>query len=943
MFDRHFNTIDCNKAVVELYGFSDKQQFKEGFMGLCSPEFQPDGRLSQEKAKEQIALAFERGRVVFEWQHQIPSDGTTFPAEITLVRTRYDDDDVVVGYTKDLREHKRMMQLIDRAYSTMTTMFESNPHINILFDDEFNLVDCNPAGLKFMSCDTKSELLSSFAQRMAVFMPEFQPDGRRTLPLSERLAITARDGYHKISSVIYLGGKAKHLDLEMKKIPYEDSFAIAVYVQDLTEIKTLQISLENERTMLQLMFDSSPDHIFCKDMEFNYTRCNESLLKHHQITKDDLIGKDDETGLGVSQDIAREFRVSDSAVLSDRMTTVYDEKVPASDGSMRLFETIKVPLVLHGEVTGIMGIARDITERKAMEVAAQSANRSKSVFLANMSHEIRTPMNSIIGFSELAQGDVISDKTRMYLANIQESAQWLLKIINDILDISKIESGNIVLEKLPFNLPDVFSHCQSAIIPKLDEKGIMLYCYAEPSVGKKLLGDSVRLRQIIMNLLSNAVKFTNSGTIKFLASIVASCGDKVTIQFEIKDIGIGMTAEQIAKIFNPFTQAEDSITRRFGGTGLGLTIVKNIVELMGGTLSVESTPGVGSKFSFELQFDLIDEADIPHDKIVLNDFERPNFSGEVLVCEDNILNQQVICDHLGRVGLKAVVASNGKEGIDIVAERIKSGTRMFDLILMDIHMPVVDGLDAAAKITALGVKTPIVALTANIMSNDVELYKTSGMFDTIGKPFTAQDLWRCLAKYIPVESYTAIDRHRHAAEESKALKAMKLNFAKNNQNVYDSLVSAVKGGDTKLAHRLVHTLKSNAGQIGRKQLHEAASKVEASILKSNSLLNLSDENLQSLKAELEGVLRDLAPLLKDAQEQIESRSKDSPALLGCAEICALFEELEPLLKSNSTKSLKFVDRLYGVPLSEDLITNIEGCKFSDALSALEKLRKESGI
>jgi len=361
-------------------------------------------------------------------------------------------------------------------------------------------------------------------------------------------------------------------------------------------------------------------------------------------------------------------------------------------------------------------------------------------------------MNSIIGFSELAQYDDIPQKTREYLTNIQENAEWLLKIINDILDISKIESGKIELEAIPFELSDIFEQCQSAIMQKAAEKGILYDCYDEPYGGKKLLGDPVRLRQVLTNLLANAVKFTNVGTVKLFASIANKSNDCVTINFAVSDSGIGMTQEQIAKIFEPFVQADDSVTRKFGGTGLGLAIAKDIIELMGGTLTVESTMGAGSKFSFMLTFALIDDsAELASHKIVENKLEKPNFKGEVLVCEDTSMNQLVICNHLARVGLKTVVAHNGKEGIDIVAEHIRKGEKPFDLIFMDIYMPVMDGLEAASKILEMGVKTPIVALTANMMSSDLEHYRTSGMSDYLGKPFTAQELWRCLLKFIPVD------------------------------------------------------------------------------------------------------------------------------------------------------------------------------------------------
>jgi len=446
-----------------------------------------------------------------------------------------------------------------------------------------------------------------------------------------------------------------------------------------------------------------------------------------------------------------------------------------------------------------------------------------------------------------------------------------------------------------------------------------------------LLGDPVRLRQVVMNLLSNAVKFTDSGTVEFLASVSTQNSDKITIQFDVKDSGIGMTPEQIDKIFKPFAQAEDSITRRFGGTGLGLTISKNIIELMGGTLNVESVPGEGSRFTFNITFDLIDETDITQEQNTESELERPNFSGEVLICEDNLLNRDVICDHLDRIGLKTITVENGKEGVEIITKRIKDNEKPFDLIFMDIHMPVMDGLEAAAEITKAGVTTPIIALTANVMSSDIEQYKTSGMNDMVGKPFAASDLWKCIAKHLPVVSYTAIV-NRDINEESKAKILIKTNFVTNNQKTYDNIISAIEKGDIKTAHRLVHTLKSNAGQIGEKQLRSYAAEVESSLSGEEPKLNGSA--MQNLKTELSSVLDKLAPLLSNTKDENKTYVFDAE------ETSTLLNNLEQLLKNKDTKCLKFIDDLYDTPGAEQLIKQIEGLEFKQALLSLENLRKE---
>ncbi|MDR2589552.1 MAG: response regulator [Oscillospiraceae bacterium] len=381
---------------------------------------------------------------------------------------------------------------------------------------------------------------------------------------------------------------------------------------------------------------------------------------------------------------------------------------------------------------------------------ANEANHSKSTFLAHMSHEIRTPMNSIVGFSELAiDEENTPPKVADYLSKILQNSEWLLQIINDVLDISKIESGKMDLEKIPFDLAEMFNACRMAIIHIATEKGLVMHFYAEPSVGKKLYGDPTRLRQVLVNLLSNAVKFTNTGSIKMQAIIKETTDDSVTMYFEVRDSGIGIDSEKLKNIFDPFTQAETGTTRKYGGSGLGLAISQNIIEAMGGTLCVDSMPGVGSKFSFTLTFDAVDinkEIKSP-ENIAYKTLKKPTFVGEILLCEDNMMNQEVICEHLSKVGLKTDVAANGKVGVDLVRKRAENKEKQYDLVFMDIHMPVMDGLEATPVIHKIAPDLPIVALTANIMQGAAEQYKEIGMSDCLGKPFTSQELWRCLMKY----------------------------------------------------------------------------------------------------------------------------------------------------------------------------------------------------
>jgi len=409
-------------------------------------------------------------------------------------------------------------------------------------------------------------------------------------------------------------------------------------------------------------------------------------------------------------------------------------------------------------ITLINYIVSRKTVHKAVEImkeqrrieAVELANHVKDRFLAHMSHEIRTPMNSIVGFSELAMDDDISKKTEDYLSEILKSSQWLLQIINDLLDTSKFEFGQVMLDEIPFDLDEIFTSCNTLLLPKAIEKGLDLRFITEPIAGKRLLGDPLRLRQVLVNLLLNAVKYTNKGSVEMRSSIKNITETELTIHFEVQDTGIGITDEQKEIIFDPFAQAESGILKEYGGSGLGLSVTKKLIEMMDGTISVESKPGEGSIFKVEITFNFedIDEEFDTVERIIYSNDEKPIFEGEVLLCEDNTINQQIFVEQLARIGLKTVVAGNGKIGLDLVNDRIADDKEQFDLIFMDIHMPVMDGIEATTEILKLGIGVPIIAVTANVMKNDIILYSKSGMSDCLAKPFTSLELWRCLVKFI---------------------------------------------------------------------------------------------------------------------------------------------------------------------------------------------------
>jgi len=424
--------------------------------------------------------------------------------------------------------------------------------------------------------------------------------------------------------------------------------------------------------------------------------------------------------------------------------------------------------------------------------------------------------------------------------------------------------------------------------------------------------------------------------IKLFAKITGSTDNTLTMHFEIKDSGIGMTPEQIERIFDPFMQAESGTTRKYGGTGLGLSIARNIIELMGGKIKIESTPKVGTIFSFDLTFDTIDKtADNMRGRIMEHvEIEKPTFKGEILLCEDNTMNQEVISEHLARVGLKTIIAENGQIGFETVQNRIKNNEKLFDLIFMDIHMPVMDGIEASSKILALTANIPIIAMTANIMTTDKEIYMESGMSDCIGKPFTSQELWHCLMKYlIPVDM---IDMPKDVKPESNKdfRKRIQYLFLKDNKTKYKEITEALEADDLKLAHRLVHTLKSNAGQIGKTILQEAADNIERRM--QGGTIQPTEEQLRVLEAELYSVVNELMPLQEEYEEKpvkTETAPSDKEG------IRRLLAELEPLLSTGNSECLNHIDSLKLIPGCKCLIQHIEDYDFEKAMAELELLKK----
>jgi PAS domain S-box-containing protein len=639
-----------------------------------------------------------------------------------------------------------LSSIIDKANCAMCVFGPVDDDAGELID--FEWIICNRAGGRLLNVDYRGVL----GKRLSETLPHVVEEGR----LSRYIEVVHSRSRDQMQATYNDELGERFIQIDASPL---GARGLIITIADITELKRVERQAAKNEAVLTGVVNAIPDFIFAKDLQGTYLAANNAMAK--------LVNRERETILGATdfdifdKDLAEFFRKKDAESIAHGEPQQNDEWLEYPDGRRVLCDMLKTPIRdAGGNAIGIVGVGRDQTQRhwqelklrKAVE-AAEAASRSKSEFLANMSHEIRTPMTAILGFADLLNDDDLPPEMRSeYVETIRRNGRNLLTIVNDVLDLSKIEAGCMEVESTPLDPVELVEEIVSTLRVPAVEKGLYLSMELTTAVPKAIVSDPHRLRQVLINLVGNAIKFTTSGGVRIILCHTDAEQKTPRLAIEVADTGPGIGSAEQARIFEPFSQEDTSTTRRFGGTGLGLTISRRLVKLMNGELFLVSTPGQGSSFSVVIPGGDVAAEQTSYAVDGRSDtttacVDKQSLSGHVLVVEDGPDNRKLIGLMLRRLGLEATFVEDGAAACETV-EHCPSSIARFDLVLMDLQMPVMDGYQATRRLRDIGFDKPVIALTADAMQGTRERAMAAGCDDFLTKPIAFDKLSSGLSRYL---------------------------------------------------------------------------------------------------------------------------------------------------------------------------------------------------
>lgn len=725
-------------------------------------------------------------------------------------------------------------------------------------------------------------------------------------------------------------GKLRNVTVSITFITIDDRECMSLIWSDITERKRAEAEAARQLQQYRIAIETSLDGFVVVDTEDHILEVNQAYCRLSGFEREELLGMSTlalDAGHTPEQFAARRASIIKNG--SDLFETLHRTK------SGRTYPVEMTVSYLDKDGGRLYCFIRDISEKKktAQELdgyrhhleelihqrtrelqearaKAEAANVSKSTFLANMSHEIRTPMNAVLGFTHILQREIKDPAQQEKLGKITHSAKHLLGIINDILDFSKIEADHIALEQAPFNIIGAIDHVTSMLADKISSRGLKFNLELDPRLYEiTVLGDTLRLNQILVNYLSNAIKFTDHGSITLKAMVTRLSNDDLHLRFEVQDTGIGINQEQQKHLFQPFKQADAQTSRKYGGTGLGLVISQRLAKLMGGDAGVESEQGKGSTFWFTVTLKRAPHHELPI-SLTFSGTTQLRRGACVLLAEDNLINQDVSRELLESAGLRVVIANNGAEAVALVTKE------HFDVILMDTQMPVLDGLEATRQIRAKETRRiPIIAFTANAFVEDKQRCMDAGMDDFLAKPVEPERLFRSLARWIPASTskhgvqgpdnistddipgvgpVLDLDAGRvYFAGKRESHERVLVRFLSAHKNDASNILAALENGDTRRALQLLHSLKGLAGMLTAKPLQQLSEQIETDLKKGSPAKQLLAEAKQ-LASRMNAVCDAIAAM--HLQDGISIATAASPE--------ALREKLGRLLEELAADDMK---------------------------------------